>query len=106
MHKDERCSYGSSGARSEKPHEEDLHPFPHGKAPPWAPGLHPGTPPHPHPHPTPSCPTQQMKMAATDKTNWVGSKEVKRGETRDQEKLSLLAQPGSGLMTLQLRHQI
>ena len=45
-------------------------------------------------------------MAATDKTNWVGSKEVKRGETRDQEKLSLLAQPGSGLMTLQLRHQI
>lgn len=59
-----------------------------------------------HPTPTPPHPAQQTKMAATDKTNWVGSKEVKRGETRDQEKLSLLAQPGSGLMTLQLRHQI
>ena len=114
MHlKEERYFYGSSGARSEKPHEEDLHPGSHtGKCQSaagcmgatlgpqqllnsWPPSWHTTTPP-----------AQQTNRTATDKTNWVGSKEVKQGETRDQEKLSLLAHPGSRLMTLQLRHQI
>lgn len=49
MHlQDERCFYGSSGGRSEKPHGEDLHPGSHtGKPqsaanawePPWAPAV-------------------------------------------------------------------
>lgn len=58
---------------------------------------------------TPSPPAEERgsgEWLQPDKTDWVGRKEVKGGKTRDQEKLSLPAQPGSGLMTLQLRHQI
>lgn len=76
-----------------------------GRRPPWAPtscyihGLHPGSPR-----------PENMTMAegvAAGRPNQLGwGKRVRGGETRDQEKLSLLAQPGSGLMTLQLRHQI
>lgn len=74
------------------------------RRPPWAPtscdiyGLHPGSPGPEH--------VAVAEGVAAGRPNQLGwGKEVRRGET-ETRKNSLLAQPGSGLMTLQLRHQI
>lgn len=49
---------------------------------------------------------EQREWLQRDPTNhWAQGKEV-RGGRQETRKNSLLAQPGSGLMTLQLRHQI